>query len=98
VPKTMNQPMGLSTCISLSQLLVESLWRKPCQAPICTHSMASVIVSGFGVHAWDGSQVGQVTEWPFFQFLFHICSCIPFRQEQFWVKNFVDGQVTSCLN
>jgi hypothetical protein len=31
--------------------------------------MASVIVSGFGDCTWDGSQVGPVTGWSFFQSL-----------------------------
>ena len=54
----------------------------------CKHNMASAIVSGFGVHTRDGSQVGLVTGWPFFQSLLHFCPCISFRQGQFWVKNF----------
>lgn len=32
---------------------------------LCTHNMVSVIVSGFGVPTWDGSQVGLVTRWSF---------------------------------
>jgi hypothetical protein len=53
--------------------------------------MDSVIVSGFSVHAWDGSQDGPITGWPFFQSLLHFCPCISFRQEWFWVKNSEDG-------
>jgi hypothetical protein len=33
--------------------------------------MASEIVAGCGAHPWDGSQVRQVTGWPFFQSLLH---------------------------
>ena len=39
---------GLSICLSVSQLLVGPLTGKPCQALVCEHTMASVIVTGLG--------------------------------------------------
>ena len=43
---------------------------------------------------WDGSQVGRVTDGPFLKCLHHFCSCISFRQEYFWAKNF-EGRLLS---
>jgi hypothetical protein len=71
--------------------------RHPFQAPVYIHNMVSVIVSGFGLHASDESQVGLVG-WPFFQSLHYFCPCISIIQEQFWVKSFEDGWVGPCLN
>ena len=92
------QWLAISICICLSQVLVEPLRGQPCQATICTHNMASVTVSGFGLCTWDGFQVGLVTESPFFQSLLHFCPCISFRQEQFWVKKFEGRLVTLTLH
>jgi hypothetical protein len=63
---TSTQWLSVGICICLSSLLVESLRGQPCQAPVCMFNMASVMVSGFDVHTWDGSQAGPVTGWPFF--------------------------------
>ena len=43
-------------------------------APVSKHSLASAIVSGFGVCIWDGSPGGTVSGWPFLQFLLHTLS------------------------
>ena len=86
-----NQWLPVSICVCLSQLPVVPLRGQSCHAPVCTHIMVSVIVSGFGVHSWDGSQIGPVTGWPFFQSLLHFCLCISFRQEQVWGKMFKYG-------
>jgi hypothetical protein len=71
-PRPQSNAWLLSICICLSQLLVELLIGQPCDAPVCNHNMASVIVSGFGIHPWDGSQVGLVTGQPFLQSLLYI--------------------------
>lgn len=58
-----------SISIFLSQLLVEPFREQPFQASVWMHNMASVVVSGFGMDSWKGSQVGPFTGWPFFQSL-----------------------------
>ena len=78
----------ISNCICLTQLLIQPLRGQPCQAAVCKHNMAPVIVSGFGAYVWDESQVELVAGWPFLQSLLHVCLCICFRQEQSWVRNF----------
>ena len=40
----------ISNCICLTQLLVQPLRGQPCQAPVCKHNKASVIMSGIGAH------------------------------------------------
>lgn len=40
-----------------------------------------------------GSQNGPISGQPFLQSLFNLCSCISFRQKQFWVESFVGGLV-----
>jgi hypothetical protein len=40
--------LSVSICICLSQLLVGPLGGQPCQAPVCKHTITSVIVSGLG--------------------------------------------------
>ena len=84
---------NLCPMICLSQLLIGPLRGPPCQAPACKHiSNASVIMLGISAHPWARSQVGTVTEWPFFESLLHFfCPCISFGQEQFWVNNIKDG-------
>jgi hypothetical protein len=47
---------------------------------------------------WDRSQVGPITGQPFLQSLLHFCPCISFRQEQFWVENFVGELVSPSLH
>lgn len=37
----------------------------PMPSSLCTHNMVLLIVSGFGVPTWDGSQVRSVTRWSF---------------------------------
>ena len=61
------------------------------------HNMVSVIVSRVWCLCMGWSKVGPATGWPFLQSLLHFCPCISFRQEQFWVKNFKDGLVSSFL-
>ena len=51
------------------------------KAPLRKPNMASVIVSEYGAHSWDGSQIVPVTEWPFLQSRLHFCPCISFKQE-----------------
>ena len=54
---------------------------------------------GFGTPSpWDGSQVGPVTGWTFPQSLLHLCPCIYFSQEQFWVKFFEGRLATPYLH
>ena len=62
-------------------------------AHVCKHSKALVVVSGFGAYAGYGSQVGQVTGFPFLQSLLQFSPCMFFRQEKFWVKNFEGRRV-----
>jgi hypothetical protein len=40
--------LAVSVCICLSQLQIVPLRGQPCQAPVCKHIIASVIVSGLG--------------------------------------------------
>jgi hypothetical protein len=47
---------------------------------------------------WDESQLGPVTGPPFLQSLLQFCPCSSFRQEQFCVRIFYCGLVTSSLN
>lgn len=54
-----------------------------------------VIISGFGAHPSDESQVRLVTGWPFLFSMFCCCPCISFRQEQFGVKNFEDAHAST---
>jgi hypothetical protein len=56
----LNPMVGWSVCICRSQLLVEPPRGQQWQAPVFLHNMASIIVSGFVVCTWDGSQVGPV--------------------------------------
>jgi hypothetical protein len=71
--------VAVNICICLSQFLVEWLL-----SPVYKHNTASVTVSGIDLEAYDGSQVGQVTGWPFFHSLLHYYHCISFRGEQLW--------------
>jgi hypothetical protein len=58
---------------------LEPLRGQPCQAPVCMYNLASVIVSGFGVHACP--KLG----WSLRGLFFSLCSIfvphISFRQE-----------------
>ena len=63
--------LAVSICISIGQVLVESLREQPYQARVSKHFLALAIVSGFGVYRWDGSLGGVISEWPFLQSLFH---------------------------
>ena len=36
-----------------------------------------------------GLKLGQLNGWPFLQFLLHLCPCISFRQDKFWVEIFM---------
>jgi hypothetical protein len=66
---------------------IQKLSREPCQAPVCKHNIASVIVSRFGAHPRDASQVepvtgpsqiGLITDPPFLQSLLHFFFCFNF--------------------
>jgi hypothetical protein len=59
----------VSVCICLRWVLAELHIGQLCQAPVCKHILASAVVSGFGVCAWDVSQGRNFIGWPFFQFL-----------------------------
>jgi hypothetical protein len=67
-------------------------------APVCKHTIASVIVSGLGAYRWDRSQVGTVTGPPFPQSHLHFCPCCSSWQEQFWVRGFDCGMITPSLH
>lgn len=62
-------PMVGYICVCFSQLLTGSLRGQ--KAPVCKHSKASVVVSGFLAYQWDGFWIGLVAGWPFFQSLLH---------------------------
>jgi hypothetical protein len=66
-PQSQSNGWLLSISIFLSQLLVETLRGEPCQALVCKHNMASAIASRFCACAWNGTQVGVVSELPFLQ-------------------------------
>ena len=51
------------------------------------HSIASVIMLGFGDHPGDGFQVGSVNVQPFVHAQLHDCPHIPFSKEQLWGEN-----------
>ena len=53
------------------------------------HYRISSIVSEIDACPWDGSQVELVIGWPFLQSLLHLCPCISFKQDKFWVESFV---------
>ena len=56
------------------------------------NTLASPIVTGFGVYKWDGSLSGaQSLGGLFFSLFSTLCQCISFRQEQFWVNIFEMG-------
>jgi hypothetical protein len=82
---------------------IEPLRRQSCWAPVCKHNRVFFIVSGICACLWDGFQVGPVIGWPFLQSLLHLCPCISYSQDTFWVENCVDELVSlfyhwgSCL-
>jgi hypothetical protein len=80
------QCLGECIHICIGQALTEPLREQLYQAPFSKQSLASAIVSGFGVCMWNGSPDGAVFGWPFLQSLIHSLSCIPFRQEQSRLK------------
>ena len=51
--------LGVNICIYLSQLLVGPLGGQSCQALVCKHSIARVIVTDLGASTWDLSQFAQ---------------------------------------
>ena len=55
-------------------------------------------MSGVSSLTWDGPQVGAVIGWLIPQSLLHLCPCISFRQDKFWVKSFVGGLVSLSLH
>ena len=68
------QWLGVSICVCLSQLLVGPLRGQLCQAPVCKHIIASVIVSGLGPPSLKmDPKLGQLL--PFLQSLFNIWLC-----------------------
>lgn len=76
-----------SICICLCQWLVESHREQPCHTSMCIHKMALVLVSGFGVHVWDRSQVGLINGWPLFQSLLHFfLPAFPLDRNNSWLK------------
>jgi hypothetical protein len=56
-------------CICLTQLLSRGSQRTAILGSCCKHSITSLIVSGIGIHPWNGAQVGPDTGWPFLQLL-----------------------------
>jgi hypothetical protein len=60
--------------IYIGQDLAEPLRIQLYTVPVNKHFLASAIVSRFHVSRWDGSLVGAVSGWSFFQFLFHSLS------------------------
>jgi hypothetical protein len=78
--------LAASIHICIGQDLAEPLKRQLYQTPVSKHFLASTKVSGFGMCMWDGSQVGQTLDGLSFSLCSTLCSCISFRQEQFWVK------------
>ena len=92
------QYLALSICICIGQDLVEPQRRKLYQAPVSKHILASAIVSRFGVCMWDGSPVGTVSWWPFFQTLLHSLSLYFLYIGAVLGSNFGDGCVVPFLN
>jgi len=68
------QWLAASIHLCICQALAEPLRRQLYQAPVSMHFLASTIVTGFGDCLWDGSPGGAVSEWSFFQSLFHSLS------------------------
>ena len=66
--------------------------------PVCKHNIALVIVSMCVSHPWEGSHVWTVSGQPFPQSLPCFYPWISLRQEQFWVKSFVGGLLSTPLH
>ena len=59
--------------------------------PFCEHSIASIIVSGFGTSPSAGSNYGPVAGPSFPQAHLHLHPCNSFRQEELWVREVTVG-------
>lgn len=50
-----------------------------------------------GACLWHGTQVGAVIGWTLSHSLLHLCLCISFRQDKFWVKGVLGELVSLSL-